>query len=162
MQAPKWLRLVVGIAALAAVTTACGAGNGGNVAMGQGGAAAAGNGQAAAAGKPPQGMPDAQAMQAGMGTDGAPVVTVVATETTCQPDTTTVRSGKVWFHMVNQGQAVNELYLETATGTEVIEVEDVMPGAGGAFNYTVQPGQMVVSCRPGMTAAKLRTPITFQ
>jgi Cupredoxin-like domain len=110
--------------------------------------------------KIPQGMSEAKAVAAGMGKDGAPVVTVTGTETTCVPDRTSVPAGKVWFRFTNQGTRISELYLETPDAKELAEVEKIKKGASGAFRTTVKPGSYQVACEPGMADKQVRTGIT--
>ncbi|HEY6798852.1 MAG TPA: cupredoxin domain-containing protein [Kineosporiaceae bacterium] len=110
--------------------------------------------------KIPQGMPEAKAVAAGLGKDGAPVVSVTGTETTCVPDRTSVPAGKVWFKFTNQGTRISELYLESPDAKELVEVEKIKKGAGGAFRTTVKPGSYLVACEPGMADKQIRTAIT--
>jgi hypothetical protein len=179
---------VVALAAVAVTASACGSNGGGNsTAMNAGGgagstaaapAAAAGGGDAAAApansmaeeagggdndgdaAKLPQGMSVAKAVAAGMGKDGAPVVSVIGTETTCTPDKTTVPAGKVWFKITNKGKRITEMYLEAPDAKELAEVEKIKAGAAGAFSTTVKAGSYLVACEPGMADKQVRTGIT--
>jgi Cupredoxin-like domain len=112
--------------------------------------------------KLPQGASVAKAQAAGMGSDGAPIVTVTSSDTGCMPDKSQVAAGKVWFKLVNQSKKINELYLESAKGKEMIEVEKIRSGQSGAFAKTVQPGQYMLACAPGMGNTQIRTPLTVQ
>jgi iron uptake system component EfeO len=103
-------------------------------------------------------MTEAQAVAQGMGSDGAPVITVSATDSRCTPNVTSVKAGRVWFKLRNGGTKVNELYLENSGGDPLIEVEFVDPGKGGAFAWTVKAGSYFVACKPGMGDEKLQTP----
>jgi hypothetical protein len=108
----------------------------------------------------PQGKLGAAAVAAGMGTDGNLVVTVTSTDTTCVPDKLTIPAGKVWFKLASQTTRLNEMYLETTSGTELIEVEKVKTGQFGAFKATVKPGTYVIACEPGMADQQVFTGIT--
>ncbi len=110
----------------------------------------------------PQGMDEATAVAAGLGSDGNPVVTVTGKDSTCTADTSSVAAGTVWFKMDNRGSAVNELYLMDSNGGLLIEVEYVDPGEAGAFKWTVDPGSYFVACAPGMTPERIQTPLTVR
>lgn len=109
--------------------------------------------------KIPQGMSLARAKAAGLGTDNAPVISVTATDTGCIPDKSTVAAGKVWFKLTNQGQRINELYLESTKGNELVEVEKIRKGQSGAFGTQVKPGNYLLACAPGMGDTQIRTPL---
>ena len=110
--------------------------------------------------KLPQGLLGAKAVAAGLGKDHLPVITVTGTDTTCVPDRISVPAGKVWFKLVSKGQKVNELYLESAKGDELVEVEKVKTGMYGAFKTTVKAGAYLIACEPGMADTQIRTPLT--
>jgi hypothetical protein len=110
--------------------------------------------------KLPQGLLGAKAVAAGLGKDGVPVITVTGTDTSCLPDRTSVPAGKVWFKLVSKGQKVNELYLESAKGDELVEVEKVKTGMFGAFKTTVKAGGYLIACEPGQADTQIRTPLT--
>ena len=112
------------------------------------------------AAKIPQGMTEAQAVAAGMGKDGVPVITVAATDTSCLPDKVTVPAGKVWLKMTSSGKKINELYLESSEADELIEVEHIATGKTGAFRTTVRKGSYLIACEPGMADVQIRTPLT--
>lgn len=110
----------------------------------------------------PTGMSSADAKAAGMGSDGAPVVSVTATDTTCKLKKSSVAAGKTWFKITNKGTKITELYLEKADSTELVQVESVRPGKSGAFSTTTMAGSYLVACEPGMNGhdAQVRTPLT--
>lgn len=108
----------------------------------------------------PQGKVGAAAVADGLGKDGVTVVTVTSTNTTCVPDRRTIPAGPVWFKLVNQSPKVNELYLETPDGEELVEVEKVPTGQTGAFKTTVEAGVYLVACEPGMADQQVLTGIT--
>jgi hypothetical protein len=112
----------------------------------------------------PTGMSSADAKSAGMGSDGAPVVSVTATDTTCKVNKSSVAAGKTWFKITNKGTKITELYLEKADSTELVQVEDIRPGKSGAFSTTTMAGSYQVACEPGMNGhdTQVRTPITVQ
>ena len=108
----------------------------------------------------PQGMTEAKAKAAGLGTDGAAVITVTGTDTSCIPDKTTIAAGKVWIKIVNNGTKITEMYLETPKADELIEVEKIKHGEAGAFSTTVKQGSYLIACEPGMADKQIRTPLT--
>ena len=110
--------------------------------------------------KIPQGMSLTKAQAAGLGKDGAPVVRVIGTETGCTPDVTSVKAGKVWFTMTNQGTKISEMYLETPDAKQLVEVESLKSGAAGAFTVNVTKGSYLVACEPGMADKQIRTAIS--
>jgi hypothetical protein len=110
--------------------------------------------------KIPQGTTEAKAKAAGMGTDGAPVITVTGTDTSCIPDKTTVRAGKVWIKIVSKGTKITEMYLEDTKGEELIEIEKIKPGQAGAFSKKITKGSYLIACEPGMADKQIRTPLT--
>jgi Cupredoxin-like domain len=110
--------------------------------------------------KLPQGMSADKATTAGMGSDGAPVISVMGTDTSCIPDMTTVPAGKVWFKLTNKGNKITELYLESPKAKELVEVEKVTTGNSGAFATKVKAGSYLIACEPGMNDVQIRTPLT--
>jgi hypothetical protein len=109
----------------------------------------------------PQGMREANAVAAGMGKDGNPVITVTATDGTCLPDLTTMPAGVVWIKLVNNGAKVNEMYLETDNGRELVVVANIRHGETGAFKTTLEViRQYLIACEPGMAGRQIRTPLT--
>lgn len=110
----------------------------------------------------PTGMPEAAARAAGLGTDGAPVVMVTATDTTCRPNASRIGAGKTWFEIKNTGSKITELYLEKADTTELIQVERIRSGQSGAFATTVAAGNYLLACEPGMAGhnTQIRSSLT--
>jgi plastocyanin len=86
-------------------------------------------------------------------------VTVIATDTACQPATTAFTAGKVTFSVQNKGKDVTELYVLQGTKT-VGEVENVSPGTSRTISVTLKPGIYDLNCKPGMKGDGIRTPIT--
>jgi iron uptake system component EfeO len=109
-------------------------------------------------------MAQADAQAGGLGTDGAPVVSVAATDTTCTPDKATISATKTWFKITNNGTKITELYLEKADSTELIQVEKIRPGETGAFSTALTAGSFLVACESGMAGhdTQVRTPITVK
>jgi hypothetical protein len=112
--------------------------------------------------KIPQGTTVQKAVAAGMGKDGAPVITVTSSDTGCLPDKNVVPAGKVWFKLVNKGPKINELYLEDLKGTELIEVEKIRVGQSGAFSRKVAAGKYQLACAPNLGDTQIRTPLTVK
>ena len=108
----------------------------------------------------PHGMTGAKAKAAGMGTDGHPIVSVVATDTTCKADKATVPAGTVWFKITNKGMKFNELYLEDGAGKEMIQAADVKANQVGAFKWKVKAGKWQVACELEDKGDQMRIPLT--
>lgn len=108
----------------------------------------------------PQGMSADKATAAGMGSDGAPVISVTNTDTSCIPDKATVPAGKIWIKITNEGTRITEGYLEDKGGEELAEVENITAGQSGAFTTTVKEGDYLIACEPGMADVQIRTPLT--
>ncbi|HEY6793129.1 MAG TPA: hypothetical protein VI248_00435 [Kineosporiaceae bacterium] len=109
--------------------------------------------------KLPMGMTGAKAAAAGMGTDGNPVISVVATETTCKANKAAVPAGMVWFKLTNKGMKFNELYLEDAKGKELIQAANVKAGQVGAFKWNVKQGKMQLACELEDKGKQIRVPL---
>lgn len=97
-------------------------------------------------GQLPLGVTLDQARAIGLGTDGFPVVAVVRTAAACRATTRTVPAGKVWFTFANRTRATSTLVLRTATGTGLIGLDEIAPGAGGAFPYLLAKGSYLLTC----------------
>ena len=119
-----------------------------------------GGGNDGPAAKLPHGTTADKAAAAGMGTDGAPVISVIGTDTSCIPDMTTVPAGKIWIKLTNKGSKITELYLESPEAKELVEVEKVTTGNSGAFSTKVKAGSYLIACEPGMNDVQIRTPLT--
>ncbi len=104
-----------------------------------------------------------KAKEAGLGSDNAPVISVTGTDTTCDRDTKTVKAGKIWVKFTNSGKKISEVYLETADGEKLAEVERIKSGESGAFTFEVKQGKYQLACQPGMDADKaLQVPLTVE
>jgi len=110
--------------------------------------------------KIPQGFLEPAATTHGLGKDGNLVVSVSSTDTTCVPNKRSIPAGTIWFKLTNHSKRINEMYLETPKGDELIEVEKVKTGLSGAFKTTVKPGTYVIACEPGMNDKQVFTGIT--
>lgn len=119
-----------------------------------------GGGNDGSMGALPHGTTAARAMAQGLGSDGVPVISVVNTDTSCIPDKTTVPAGRVWLKVTNHGKKITEMYLESAQGEELVEVEKITTGKAGAFRTTVKPGTYRIACEPGMADNQIYTPLT--
>ena len=89
--------------------------------------------------------------------NGGAKVSVTATETSCQPASTSLGAGKTTFTVHNNGKDVTELYVLQGTKT-LGEVENVGPGTS-ATGFYVKP-TLIADCKPGMKGDGIKTPIT--
>jgi iron uptake system component EfeO len=89
-------------------------------------------------------------------------IAVTSTDDACQVATDEISSGTVAFDVKNDGDQVTEFYLMAADGLRIIgEVENIAPGASRTLTATVQPGDYVTLCKPGMIGAGVgRSPFT--
>jgi hypothetical protein len=129
-----------------------------------GGNAAAGSNAGAPAddddNKIAQGTDLEKAESAGLGSDGAKVISVVGTDTACTPDVKSVEAGKIWVKFTNSGTKISEIYLETAKGDKLAEVERITAGKSGGFSFEVKSGSYQLSCVPGMGDNQIQVPLT--
>lgn len=83
--------------------------------------------------------------------DGAAVVAVQSTDTSCTVTPTSVASGPVTFRVTNTGTAVTEFYVLADDAVSIVsEVEDIAPGATRELTVTLEAGSYVTQCKPGM------------
>ena len=91
-------------------------------------------------------------------------VAVTATDSTCEPATTTVPAGKSTFSVTNNGTKTTELYVYGGSGdsfTKVVgEVEDVAPGTTRQLSAQLSAGTYELACKPGGSGDGIRTKIT--
>jgi iron uptake system component EfeO len=78
-------------------------------------------------------------------------IAVTSSDDACEVATNTAPSGTVSFDVANTGSRVTEFYLMAADGIRIIgEVENIAPGTSRTLTATVQPGDYVTLCKPGM------------
>jgi iron uptake system component EfeO len=78
-------------------------------------------------------------------------IAVTSSDDACEVATDTTTSGTVAFDVTNRGSQVTEFYLMAEDGLRIIgEVENIAPGASRTLTATVQPGNYVTLCKPGM------------
>jgi uncharacterized cupredoxin-like copper-binding protein len=91
-------------------------------------------------------------------------VAVTATDSTCEPATTTLPAGDTTFSVTNKGTETTELYVYAASGdafTKVVgEVEDVAPGTSRQLSAQLSAGTYELACKPGQSGDGIRTKIT--
>jgi len=85
--------------------------------------------------------------------------TVVATDSTCRPATTTFEPGTHTFELQNDGTKENELYLYGPKDKIIGEVEHVGPGTSRRMNVELTTGDFELACKPGGAGAGIRVPI---
>ncbi len=82
---------------------------------------------------------------------GGGTIAVTSTENACDVGANTAASGVVVFDVANEGEQVTEFYLLADDGLRIIgEVENIAPGASRTLTTTVQPGEYLTLCKPGM------------
>lgn len=91
-------------------------------------------------------------------------VAVTATDSTCEPATTTLPAGQTTFSVTNKGTKTTELYVYAASGdafSKVVgEVEDVAPGTSRQLSAQLSAGTYELACKPGQSGDGIRTKIT--
>ena len=86
-------------------------------------------------------------------------VDVVSTATTCDPASTTLKSGKTAFKVRNQGHDVTELYV--MQGSKALgEVEDIGAGTSRSLTVNLKPGSYELVCKPGQKGDGIKTAVT--
>lgn len=78
-------------------------------------------------------------------------IAVTSTDSACDVAADSASSGVVTFDVQNDGEQVTEFYLLAGDGLRIIgEVENIAPGASRTLTATVQPGEYLTLCKPGM------------
>jgi iron uptake system component EfeO len=78
-------------------------------------------------------------------------IAVTSSDDACEVATNAATSGTVTFDVANRGSRVTEFYLMAQDGIRIIgEVENIAPGASRTLTATVQPGEYITLCKPGM------------
>lgn len=99
-------------------------------------------------------VPNEPADDGGSASDGgtaAAAIAVTSTDDACDVATAEATSGTVSFDVTNSGTQVTEFYLMADDGLRIIgEVENIAPGASRTLTTTVQPGDYLTLCKPGM------------
>ena len=94
--------------------------------------------------------------------NGGETIKVTSSKTACTPEKTTVPAKKVSFEVKNDGNDVTELYVQTADGKILGEVENVGPGTSRKLTVTLQAGDYKLVCKPGQKGDGIATPIKAQ
>ena len=94
------------------------------------------------------------------GESGAATVKVTGTNTGCELAASTVKPGRVTLAFTNTATEVNEVYLTSAAGKVVGEVEDVPTGVKRNLNATVEAGEYKVTCKPGQSGNGFSSKLT--
>jgi iron uptake system component EfeO len=85
---------------------------------------------------------------------GSGAIAVTSTQGACDVATNTATSGVIAFEVANAGEQVTEFYLLADDGLRIIgEVENIAPGSSRTLTTTVQPGEYLTLCKPGMIGA---------
>lgn len=85
---------------------------------------------------------------------GGNAIAVTSTDASCDVSTDSATSGVVVFDVANEGEQVTEFYLLASDGLRIIgEVENIAPGSSRTLTTTVQPGEYLTLCKPGMIGA---------
>lgn len=98
--------------------------------------------------------PEGDASGSGDTAGGNGPIAVTSTDDACDLASTEATSGTVTFDVSNEGGQVTEFYLMASDGLRIIgEVENIAPGASRTLTTTVQPGEYLTLCKPGMIGA---------
>lgn len=91
---------------------------------------------------------------------GGSIITVSATDESCQLSDDALSAGSYTFEVTNEGSEVTELYVY-GEGDEIIaEVENVGPGITQELDVDLEAGQYEAACKPGMIGDGIRTAFT--
>ncbi len=86
-------------------------------------------------------------------------VTVSSTEDACVVGADEVPVGEVAFEVTNDGGLTTEFYLYGADGEEIVsEVENIGPGLTRTMTATLEAGDYITACKPGMEGDGIRAP----
>lgn len=89
----------------------------------------------------------------------ARVLSVTASDDACHLSATTAPSGTLTFSVTNTGTRINEFYLLSADGLQVVaEVEDIGPGLTRDLVVSAPTGSYVTVCKPGMAGSGIKAP----
>ncbi|MFN0090237.1 MAG: iron uptake system protein EfeO [Acidimicrobiales bacterium] len=95
------------------------------------------------------------------GADGAGVINVQSTASSCEVSATDAPSGNLVFAVRNRGSEVTEFYLLAADGLRIVgEVENIGPGISRNLVVQAAPGSYLTACKPGMVGEGIRAPFT--
>lgn len=84
-------------------------------------------------------------------------VTVESTDDGCAVSATEVSGGDLRFEVTNRGSQVTEFYLYAEDGVDVVaEVENIGPGITRSLDVSLESGNYVTACKPGMTGEGIR------
>lgn len=95
----------------------------------------------------------------GGGSSTAATTTVVATDTTCKPSTTTFEPGSHTFELKNDGSKESELYVYGPNDKIVGEVEHVGPGTSRRVVVDLTTGDFQLACKADGASGGVRVPI---
>lgn len=88
-------------------------------------------------------------------------VKVISTKIGCDVSVTEAPAGKVAFEVRNDGSQVTEFYLLAKDDDSIVgEVENIGPGITRTLNVTVEPGDYLTACKPGMKGDGIQAAFT--
>lgn len=88
-------------------------------------------------------------------------LTVSSTDDACTLSASEATAGKVSFDVTNDGGQTTEFYLYGADGQEVVsEVENIGPGLTRTMTVTLDAGDYITACKPGMEGDGIRASFT--
>ncbi|MFI8092570.1 iron uptake system protein EfeO [Streptomyces sp. NPDC086080] len=90
------------------------------------------------------------------GGDGEQVVTVTATDDTCEVSKKEFPAGHVELAIENKGSKVTEVYLLFPDDRVVTERENIGPGTKQRVTAEVKAGDYLIACKPGMRGKGIR------
>ncbi|MEV8125042.1 iron uptake system protein EfeO [Streptomyces sp. NPDC085944] len=92
--------------------------------------------------------------------DGEHVITVTATDDTCEVSKPEFPAGHVELAIENKGSKVTEVYLLFPDDRVVTERENIGPGTKQRVTAEVKAGDYRIACKPGMKGKGIRQEVT--
>ncbi len=88
-------------------------------------------------------------------------VEVESSADSCTLSSTEVPAGSVTFVVTNSGDDITELYLYEEDGTGIVaELENIGPGLSRELAVSLDAGEYVAACKPGMVGDGIRSALS--
>ena len=85
-------------------------------------------------------------------------IAVESADDACDIAAAEAPSGTVQFNVQNTGSQVTEFYVLAEDGLQILsEVENIGPGLSRDLVVQLQPGKVVLACKPGMVGDGIRS-----
>ncbi len=92
--------------------------------------------------------------------DASDDITVTASDSACEVDTTSLDAGTHQFTVTNTGSSVTEFYVYAEGDRIMGEVENIAPGVARSLLVELPAGEYQTACKPGMTGDGIRNALT--